>query len=101
MNWQTVTFVRVYLTEAEHKLKPLLKRLHDVDKVHGVTVFRGITGFGSSGVMHTASLVDLAPDLPVVVEFYDRAEKVDAIMDHLSELVEAGHIVRLQAQCNL
>ncbi len=101
MNWEAITFVRVYLTEAEHKLEPLLKRLHDVEKVSGVTVFRGVTGFGSSGVMHTTSLVDLSLDLPVVVEFYDRPEKVDAIMDHLSELVEAGHIIRVQAERNV
>jgi PII-like signaling protein len=101
MNWETVTFVRVYVTEAEHKLEPLLKQLHDVEKVRGVTVFRGITGFGSSGVMHSASLLDLTPDLPVVVEFYDRPQKVDAVLDHLSELFEAGHVVRITAERNL
>lgn len=101
MNWETVTIVRLYLTEAEHKLEPLLKLLHDVEKVQGVTVFRGISGFGSSGVVHTASLIDLSPDLPVVVEFYDRPEKADTIIANLSELVEAGHILRMQAERNL
>ncbi|HHJ15556.1 MAG TPA: DUF190 domain-containing protein [Gammaproteobacteria bacterium] len=101
MNWETVTFVRVYLTEANHTLEPLLKRLHDREKVRGVTVFRAVTGFGGSGVVHTASLVDLSLDLPVTVEFFDLPDKVDAILEHLSDIVDTGHIVRWQAQMNL
>jgi PII-like signaling protein len=65
-----------------------------------VTVFRAVSGFGGSGVMHTSSLVDLSLDLPVTVEFFDRPEKVDAILEHLSDLVDAGHIVRWQAEMN-
>ena len=100
MNWEPVTFVRVYLMEADKTLKPLLERLHDQEKVRGVTVFRGVSGFGGSGVMHTASLVDLSLDLPVTVEFFDEPEKIDAILEHLSDLAEAGHIVRWQAETN-
>ena len=40
-----VTMVRIYLTEAEKMLDTVLKRLHDWEKVRGVTVFRGISGF--------------------------------------------------------
>jgi len=100
MNWETVTFVRVYLTEADKTLAPLLKRLHDQEKVRGVSVFRAVSGFGGSGVVHTASLVDLSLDLPVTVEFFDQPKKVDAILEHVSDLVEAGHIVRWQAEMN-
>ena len=100
MNWETVTLVRVYLTEADKTLEPLLKRLHDQEKVRGVSVFRAVSGFGGSGVVHTSSLVDLSLDLPVTVEFFDRPEKVDAILEHVSDLVEAGHIVRWQVEMN-
>jgi PII-like signaling protein len=92
-----VTVVRIYLTEAEAKLNPLLKRLHDQEKVRGVTTFRGISGFGASGVMHTASLLDLSPDLPVVVEFFDEPARVEAVLQHLAALVEPGHIVHWRA----
>ena len=101
MNWETVTFVRVYLTEADKTLEPLVKRLHDQEKVRGVTIFRAVSGFGGSGIMHTASLVDLSLDLPVTVEFFDRPEKVAAILEHVSDLVDAGHIVRWQAEMNV
>ena len=100
MNWQNVTFVRVYLTEADKTLEPLLQRLHDREKVRGVTVFRAMSGFGGSGVMHTTSLVDLSLDLPVTVEFFDSPEKIDGILEHLSDILEPGHIVRWQAQMN-
>ena len=100
MNWEPVTFVRVYLTEADRTLKPLLKRLHDDEKVRGVSVFRAVTGFGGSGVMHTASLLDLSLDLPVTVEFFDHPDKVAGILEHLSDLCESGHIVRWQAEMN-
>lgn len=100
MNWENVTFVRVYLTEADKTLAPLLRRLHDEEKVRGVSVFRAVSGFGGSGQLHTASLVDLSLDLPLTVEFFDRPDKVDKILEHLSDLIEAGHIVRWQAQMN-
>jgi PII-like signaling protein len=100
MKWESVTFVRIYLTEANSALEPLLKRLHDEEKVRGVSVFRAVSGFGGSGVMHTGSLLDLSLDLPVTVEFFDRPDKVAGILEHLSDLLESGHIVRWQAEMN-
>lgn len=100
MNWERVTCVRIYLTEADKTLEPLLKKLHDQEKVRGVTVFRAMAGFGGSGVIHTASLMDLSLDLPVTVEFFDSPDKVDGILEHLSDMLEGGHIVRWQADMN-
>ncbi|MCC6208853.1 MAG: DUF190 domain-containing protein [Gammaproteobacteria bacterium] len=93
-----VTVVRIYLTEAETKLNPLIKRLRDQEKLRGVTIFRGISGFGPSGVLHTASLLDLSLDLPVVVEFFDEPARVETVLEHLSALVAPGHIVHWRAQ---
>ena len=100
MNWETMTFVRVYLTEADKTLEPLLKRLHDEEKVRGVTVFRAMTGFGGSGRLHTASLVDLSLNLPVTVEFFDTPEKTARTLEHIRDLIGAGHIVRWKAEMN-
>ena len=88
-----VMFVRIYLTEGEGTMENLLMRLHDEEKVHGVTVFRGISGFGSSGKMHSSSLLDLSLDLPLVIEFFDVPQKVNAILEHLHKDIEPGHIV--------
>ncbi|MDH5436535.1 MAG: DUF190 domain-containing protein [Gammaproteobacteria bacterium] len=100
MNTVDVTIVRVYLTEVEAHLETLLKRLHDWEKVKGVTVFRGISGFGQSGEMHSSTLLDLAFDLPVVIEFFDEPAKVETILEHLSKEIKPGHIVSWNARVN-
>ena len=97
MNTIDVRCVRVYLTEHD-KYQRLLARLHDVEKVRGVTVFRGISGFGKDGHIHSAQLIDTILDLPIVIEFFDEPEGVEAIIAHLRELVPPGHILSWPAQ---
>ncbi len=94
-----VTIVRIYLTEGHAQLNALLKRLHDWEKVRGVTVFRGVAGFGETG-MHTGKLVDLSLDLPVVVEFFDSPDKVEPIVKHLGNDIKPGHMVSWTARVN-
>ncbi|MDX1697756.1 MAG: DUF190 domain-containing protein [Thiohalobacterales bacterium] len=88
-----MTFVRIYLTEGEGQMPGLLERLHDEEKVHGVTVFRGISGFGKSGVLHSSTLLDMSLDLPLVIEFFDVPDKAAAIIEHIRADLEPGHIV--------
>lgn len=101
MNKSDVTIVRVYLHEAKAHMASLLQYLHDESRVKGVTVFRGITGFGNSGEYHSSKLIDMSLDLPVVIEFFDEAEKVEAIIDHLNKEVKPGHIVYWPAKINI
>lgn len=100
MKHSDVTVVRIYLTEGESLLNTLLVKLHDDEKVRGVTVFRGISGFGKSGVVHSATLLDLSLDLPVIIEFFDAPDKVRRILSHLKELLPPGHVVSWAAQVN-
>lgn len=93
MTEATVTMVRIYLTEGDHILDRLLRRLHHEEQVRGVTAFRGIAGYGASGRLHTTSLVELSLDLPLVVEFFDAPERVTAILDDLSDLLEQRPVV--------
>ena len=95
-----VTIVRIYLTEGEGQLDALIKRLHDWEKVRGVTVFRGISGFGASGVLHSARLIDLSLNLPIVVEFFDAPDKVERIVAHLSDSIKPGHMLTWAATVN-
>lgn len=101
MNETDVTMVRIYLHEAKAHMAELMQYLHDESKVHGVTVFRGITGFGTSGKFHSATLIDMSLDLPVVIEFYDKPDKVRGIIEHLNTRVKPGHIVYWPARINL
>ncbi len=92
-NEDTVTMVRVYLTEGDHKLQVVLDCLHDEMKVRGVTVMRGIAGFGASGKMHVSSFLDISLDLPLVVEFFDRQDKVKLAIERIQDYVGPGHVV--------
>jgi hypothetical protein len=100
MKLETVTFVRIYLTEADKAVRDLLRCLHDQAKVRGVTVFRAVTGFGRSGIVHSSSLLDLSLNLPVAVEFFDSPERVEDILSHLEDRLEPGHVVVWSAQVN-
>jgi PII-like signaling protein len=100
MNNGTVVLARIYLTEGKGQLESIMEKLHDQEKVRGVTVFRGISGFGRSGKMHSSNLLDLSMDLPVVVEFWDTPEKMKQILEHFSASMEPGHIVSWTAEVN-
>ena len=100
MNESDVIIVRVYLHEAKAHMEELLQYLHDKSKVRGVTVFRGITGFGNSGAYHSSKLIDMSLDLPVVIEFYDEESKVKEIIKYLNTRIKPGHIVYWPAKVN-
>ncbi|MGD8379833.1 MAG: DUF190 domain-containing protein [Gammaproteobacteria bacterium] len=96
-----VSVVRIYLSEHQHLVPEILRRLRDRDHVRGVTVFRGIAGFGESGRLREASFVDLSLDLPVVVEFFDLPEKIEATLGDLEDVVEPGHMVTWDAKLTI
>ncbi len=100
MKGTEVTIARIYLTEGNKQAEVLLKRLHDWEQVRGVTIFRGIAGYGESGKIHTSKWVDLSLDLPVVVEFFDTPEKMEAIIDHLGDTIKPGHMLTWSARIN-
>lgn len=94
----SVTITRIYLSESDQLLKEVISKLHDDERVMGVTVFRGISGFGKSGQIHSSGLLDLMSDLPIVVEFFDEKAKTEAIIERLTEMVGPGHIVSWPAR---
>lgn len=99
-----MTMVRIYLREADpgrHNglLKEIMAILHDEHRVHGVTVFRGISGFGRHGEIHSADLLRLNVHLPLVIEFFDEPEIVDAAIEALGNLVPEGHLLRWSVVC--
>lgn len=93
-----ITVVRVYLREGENLLRRIVDYLHDEAKVSGVTVFRGIEGFGEDGTIRTVSLLNLSLDLPLIVEFYDDPAKAVRIIEALVEEMRLPHVVSWSAQ---
>jgi hypothetical protein len=56
----------------------------------GATVLRGPMGFGKSSHLHTAKILRLSMDLPIVIEIVDSEEKVNAFLPVLDEMMGGG-----------
>src|SRR5512132_3229697 len=62
----------------------------------GATMMRGLMGYGAKSRIHTAKLLRLSEDLPVVVEIVDSEEKISAFLPVVDEMVQEG-LVTLEA----
>lgn len=60
----------------------------------GATVLHGVEGFGASSVIHTARLLTMSEDLPMVVVIIDASEKIERFLPELDELITEGLVVR-------
>jgi hypothetical protein len=70
----------------------IVHRAHRVG-LAGASVFRGIEGFGASSHIHTTRLLSLSQDLPVAIVIVDEAERIDAFLPELDELVTEGLVI--------
>ena len=86
--------LKVYVGEKERfKNKPLYQYLvHWLQEqgILGVTVFRGIEGYGADKVLHSARLLELSSDLPIILEIVDTEQKIDSILSEVSKMVPKG-----------
>lgn len=94
-----VLIVRIYITESSHLLNKVVTYLKTEAKVRGVSVFRAISGYGDTRD-HTASLVDLSLNLPLVIEFFDQKNTVEIALKHLNATIKPEHIIFWDAKVN-
>ena len=59
-------------------------------KLSGATVFKGIMGFGADSLIHTAKILQLSEDMPIVIEIVDTEENINKILPFLDETVQGG-----------
>ena len=88
--------LRIFIGESDRwHGKPLyeaiVRRVRE-EGLAGATVLRGLEGFGAHSRLHTSRILRLSEDLPVVIEIVDSAEKIDAILPALDEMVEEGMV---------
>jgi uncharacterized protein len=67
-------------------------------RLAGATVFRGLLGFGRSSHMHSAKILRLSADLPIVIEIVDTQEKIDAFLPYLEPMMRGGLVTLERAQ---
>jgi len=96
MKYTDVTVVRIYITESSKLLEKIVDYLKNEAKISGVSVFRAISGFGDT--VHNSSLIDLSINLPLVIEFFDKKNKVKPAVKYISSLVKPEHIIFWDAQ---
>jgi PII-like signaling protein len=88
--------IRIFIGESDrwHHAplhRALLERLRK-EGFAGATVMHGIAGFGASSVVHTAHILDLSTDLPVVIEVVDDAAHTDRLVEILDEMLDGGMV---------
>jgi PII-like signaling protein len=85
----TAVLMRIFIGESDkYQGKNLYQYLVEwLRKNHfaGVTVLRGISGFGKASKLHTTNLLELSSDLPIVVEIVDKEEKISELKKMFDE----------------
>ena len=88
------TLLRIFIGESDRwQHQPLYEAiLLKAREVHlaGATVIRGSMGFGKSSRLHTAKILRLSMDLPVIIEIVDSEEKIQSFLPALDEMVKGG-----------
>lgn len=86
--------LRIFIGESDkHGHRPLYEVIVEEARKRGMagaTVLRGVMGFGKASRIHTAKILRLSEDLPMVIEIVDRPERIKAFLADLDELIEEG-----------
>ena len=94
--------LRIFIGESDrHQHQPLYQAI--VIKARemqlaGATVLRGPMGFGKSSHLHTAKILRLSMDLPIVIEIVDSEEKIEAFLPLLDEMMGGGLVTLERAK---
>ena len=88
--------LRIFVGETDrHEGKPLFEAIVQLARTRGLagaTVLRGLQGFGAHSRVHTAKILRLSDDLPIVIEIVDRPERIESILPELDGMVGEGMI---------
>ncbi len=88
--------LRIFVGESDkHQGRPLYEVIVEAArqrKLAGATVLRGVLGFGANSRLHTAKILRLSEDLPVVVEIVDEPQKISDLLGELDHLITEGMV---------
>ncbi len=86
--------LRIFIGETDkHEGRPLYEAIvHEARKrgLAGATVLRGTLGFGANSRIHTAKILQLSEDLPMVIEIVDEPGKIAAFLPTLERMIKEG-----------
>ncbi|HXI10176.1 MAG TPA: DUF190 domain-containing protein, partial [Thermodesulfobacteriota bacterium] len=88
--------LRIFIGESDkYNGRPLYEAIVEEARksgMAGATVTRGVLGFGAHSRIHTAKILRLSEDLPLIVEIIDKPERIEAFLPGLDKMVEEGLI---------
>ena len=88
------TLMRIHIGESDRwHGKPLYEAIIQLlrnENFSGVTVLRGVGGYGSSSIYHTEKILRLSQDLPIVIEVVEFTERIENILPRLDEMIGGG-----------
>lgn len=88
------TKLAIYVGDSDrHGHRPLYHAIIELlrkEGIAGATVLHGIEGYGTARHIHTAKILDLSQDLPVVIIAIDRTEKIEAVFPRVEAMVQHG-----------
>jgi len=91
---QDAVMLRIFIGESDRwKHQPLYEAIVlKAREMHlaGATVLRGPMGFGKSSRVHTAKILRLSMDLPLVIEIVDTEEKINAFLPTIDQMMNGG-----------
>jgi PII-like signaling protein len=97
---QDAMLLRIFIGENDrHGRRPLYEAIVLAARERGLagaTVIRGPMGYGASSRLHTAKILRLSEDLPLVIEIVDTKEKIDAFLPTLETMMTASGLVTLE-----
>jgi len=91
---QDAVLLRIYIGESarwEHKplYEAIVLRAREMH-LGGATVLRGPMGYGKTSRLHTAKILELSMDLPLVIEIVDSEDKINAFLPVLDQMISGG-----------
>ena len=90
------TLMRIHIGENDRwEGRPLYQALLELfrhENFYGVTVLRGVGGFGASARIHTEKILRLSQDLPIVLEVVEYQERIERLLPKLDEMIGGGLI---------
>jgi PII-like signaling protein len=97
---QDAVLLRIFIGENDrHGGKPLYEAIVLTARERGLagaTVLRGPMGYGASSRLHTAKILRLSEDLPLIIELVDSKEKIDAFLPVLETMMTTSGLVTLE-----
>lgn len=99
---RTGTLLRIFVSESDRSNgEPVYEAIvMKARELHlaGATVLRGMMGFGAHSRMHTAKILRLSEDLPIVIEIVDDRENIDKLLPFVDETIKEGLVTLEKVQ---